>query len=214
MTKRPWILGPSVAVALILAACGATRTPGTGGGPSPTRSATTIDVATSATLGTYLTTATGRTLYYFTPERDSHASAPNIACVGSCATIWPPLLAPSGLLTSEVTLPGTLKAIVRPDGGRQVTYSDWPLYTYIGDKKLGDTNGQGLLGRWFVAVTGLTEDLATPTPTPAPTPVPTATAPPPPPPPPPAPTSCIPGSNGGDHDADNNGGPSDGDGCQ
>jgi hypothetical protein len=28
------------------------------------------------------------------------------------------------------------------------------------------------------------------------------------------PTSCIPGFNGGDHDADNNGGRNDGDGCQ
>jgi hypothetical protein len=120
------------------------------------------------------------------------------------------LLAPSALLTTSVALPGTLKTIVRPDGGRQVTYSDWPLYTFSGDNRPGDTNGQGVMGNWFVVSTGLTEGVASPAPTQAPAPAQPA----PPMPPLPMPTSCIPGFNGGDHDADNNGGRNDGDGCQ
>ena len=213
MIKRLAIFGLPMALAIVLGACGPSMNPSTGGGSSPTPSVTAIHIASSGALGTYLTTATGLTLYYFTPERDSHAAAPHIVCTGSCATTWPPLLAPSGQLTTDVTLPGTLKTLVRPDGGRQVTYNDWPLYTFSGDKNPGDTNGQGVGGQWFVAGINLTEDLATPTPTAAPTPV--ATAPPPPPPTVmPRPTSCIPGANGGDHDADNNGGPNDGDGCQ
>jgi hypothetical protein len=119
-------------------------------------------------------------------------------CSGSCAKTWPPLLAPSALLTVNVASPGTLKTIVRPDGGRRVTYSDWPLYTFSGDNKPGDTNGRGLMGYWFVASTGLTEDVATPAPTPAPTPVPSQPAPPMP--PQPMPTNCIPGFNGGRND--------------
>jgi predicted lipoprotein with Yx(FWY)xxD motif len=210
MSKRLPIIALAIAFALMLGACGGTST--TGGGASRTPSAVAIHVASNTALGSYLTTATARTLYYFTPERDSHASGPNIVCSGSCAKTWPPLLAPASLLTSNVALPGTLKTIVRPDGGRQVTYSDWPLYTFSGDNRPGDTNGQGVMGNWFVASTGLTEDVATPTPALAPTPVPSQPAPPMP--PQPMPTSCIPGFNGGDHDADNNGGRNDGDGCQ
>ena len=217
MIKRLAIFGLPMALAIFLGACGPSMNPGTGGGSDPTPSVTAIHVASSGAVGTYLTMTTGLTLYYFTPERDSHAAAPHIVCTGSCATTWPPLLAPSGQLTTDVTLPGTLKTIVRPDGGRQVTYNDWPLYTFSGDTNPGDTNGQGVGGQWFVAGINLTEDLATPTPSAAPTAPPSTAAPVPTAPPPtvmPRPTSCIPGANGGDHDADNNGGPNDGDGCQ
>jgi predicted lipoprotein with Yx(FWY)xxD motif len=202
--------------ALALAACGQAVNAGI---PRATPTAVAIHVASNPTLGSYLTTADGRTLYYFTPERDSHATATHIVATGQLLQTWHPLLSPSGLLTTDVTLPGTLTTIPRPDSGRQVTYSDWPLYTFSGDENPGQTNGQGIMGEWFVATTALTEVLvtATPAPTPAPTlaptppptrvPAPRAT-------PRPTPTSCIPGNNGGDHDGDNNGAPSDGDGCQ
>ena len=41
----------------------------------------------------------------------------------------------------------------RSDGGTQITYNGHPLYLYSGDKKPGDTNGQGLNtfgGLWYV----------------------------------------------------------------
>jgi predicted lipoprotein with Yx(FWY)xxD motif len=212
--KRLILFGVS---AVALAACGQAVSAGT---PSatPSRGAVAVHVGSSAELGSFLTTAAGRTLYYFSPEHDAH-----IACVDACLQTWIPYKDNSGLLTANVILSGTLTTIPRPDGGRQVTYSDWPLYTFSGDNAPGDTNGQGMLGQWFVATTALMEDL--PTPTPAPTPAPTHAVVPAPtmhpaplptlrPTPTPMPTSCIPGSNGGDHDGDNNGGPSDGDGCQ
>jgi predicted lipoprotein with Yx(FWY)xxD motif len=214
--KRLILFGVS---AVVLAACGQAVNAGTPT-PTPSKSAAAVHTATSATLGAFLTTGNGRTLYYFTPEHDAQ-----ITCIAACTQTWIPYRSNSGLLTTDVTLPGTLTTVPRPDGGRQVTYSDWPLYTFAGDKAPGDTNGDGILGKWFVATTSLMENL--PTPTPAPTPAPTHVATPAPtvhpaplptkrptPPPTPAPTSCIPGSNGGDHDGDNNGGPSDGDGCQ
>ena len=214
--KRFILFGVS---AVVLAACGQAVNAGTPT-PTPSKSAAAVHTATNATLGTFLTTGNGRTLYYFTAEHDAQ-----ITCIGACTQTWIPYRSNSGLLTTDVTLPGTLTTVPRPDGGRQVTYSDWPLYTFIGDKAAGDTNGDGILGKWFVATTSLMENL--PTPTPAPTAAPTHVATPAPtthpaplptkrptPPPTPMPTSCIPGSNGGDHDGDNNGGPSDGDGCQ
>jgi hypothetical protein len=33
----------------------------------------------------------------------------------------------------------------------QVAYDHQPLYYYSGDSSAGDTTGQGLLGKWFVA---------------------------------------------------------------
>jgi predicted lipoprotein with Yx(FWY)xxD motif len=218
--KRFILFGVS---AVVLAACGQAVNAGTPT-PTPSKSAAAVHTATNATLGTFLTTGNGRTLYYFTAEHDAQ-----ITCIGACTQTWIPYKSNSGLLTTDVTLPGTLTTVPRPDGGRQVTYSDWPLYTFIGDKAAGDTNGDGILGKWFVATTSLMENLPTPTPapTPEPTAAPTHVATPAPtmhptplptrrptPPPTPMPTSCIPGSNGGDHDGDNNGGPSDGDGCQ
>ncbi|TMD39935.1 MAG: hypothetical protein E6I88_11095, partial [Chloroflexi bacterium] len=150
--------------ALALAACGQAVSAGT---PSATqsKSATSVAVGSNAAVGSFLTTSAGRTLYYFTPEHDSH-----IICTGQCTKTWQPLLAPSGLLTTKTRLPGTLTTIPR-GGTRQVTYSDWPLYTFSGDKAQGDTNGQGILGQWFVASTSLMEDLPTPTPAPTASPV-------------------------------------------
>lgn len=197
---------------LALAACGI-GAHGSAPSATPTKNAVAIHVASSPTLGSYLTTVNGRTLYYFTPEQDSHPNAPHIVATGQLLQTWHPLLSPSGLLTTKVSLPGTLTTVPRPDGGRQVTYNDWPLYTFGGDMTAGETNGQGITGQWFVATTALTEVLPIPTPAPPPPPAPT-TAPTARPTPVPVPTSCIPGMNGGDHDADNNGGPNDGDGCK
>lgn len=52
-------------------------------------------------------------------------------------------------------LPGKLGTITRPDGGVQVTDNGLPLYTYSGDHKPGQANGQGIQGVWF-AVTAST----------------------------------------------------------
>ena len=193
--------------AAALAACGQAVGAANPSSSASTPAATVVHVASNATLGQILTTASGRTLYYFTPERGG-----TIACTGQCATIWAPLLAGPGGIGRAETLPATLSTIARAEGA-QVTYSEWPLYTFSGDKAAGDTNGQGLLGKWFVATPALTDApvAASASPTQAPV-APPATAPPSNH-PPVQPTSCIPGANGGDHDGDNNGAASDGDGC-
>jgi len=45
---------------------------------------------------------------------------------------------------------GTIR---RADGKRQVTYAKHPLYYFAGDRRPGDTNGQGLNqfgAKWYV----------------------------------------------------------------
>lgn len=105
--------------------------------------------------GTVLVNAKGHTLYVF--ARDKHA---RVTCTGSCTSFWPPLKQ-SG--THKATARGSAKASLiasdkNPAGGRVVTYSKWPLYTYSGDGGAGQTNGEAKNlngGRWYmIAPTG------------------------------------------------------------
>ena len=108
----------------------------------------TVALAFKPALGTFLTNASGWTLYLFTNDtRNSGASS----CYGQCATFWPAFHGSS----SSLTLPPGVNAssfgtITRTDGTKQLTYQGWPLYNYAGDAAVGDTNGQGKFGTWFV----------------------------------------------------------------
>jgi predicted lipoprotein with Yx(FWY)xxD motif len=152
-------------------------------------------VVRNAKLGRILTNAQHRALYYFKLDRPGHS-----ACTGQCATIWHPLLAGRSGRLSAGHLPGKLGIIMRSNGAHQITYNGWPLYTYAGDKRPGQTSGQGVAGTWFVATPSLKPYKAP------------VQSPPPSNPPPPA-GNCIPQGGGGDGDGDNSGAPSDGDGC-
>ncbi len=100
-------------------------------------------------VGTALVDQAGRTLYIFEP--DHHAK---VTCVGSCASVWPPLKLSSGqsaTATGQATS-SLLGSDPDPEGGRVVTYDGWPLYTYVGDT-VGHAAGQGLNtsgGLWYV----------------------------------------------------------------
>jgi predicted lipoprotein with Yx(FWY)xxD motif len=96
--------------------------------------------ASNPKLGTILTDANGRTLYYLTSETGSQ-----FACTGKCLSFWPPLHWPSGAASLTVTgFPGTFGSVPRPDGSLQVTYNSSPLYIFANDKAPGDTNGEGV----------------------------------------------------------------------
>lgn len=169
MLKRMTPLLMLLVGALLLAACGSSGSSGSsgsngyGGGSSATTNATpttapatsgaVVKTATATVKGTaqtILTNAQGMTLYYFTPD-----TATSSACTGGCASAWPPLkFQGSGKPSSATTLPGTLSAV--SDGnGTQVEYNGHPLYTFSGDTAPGQTNGEGSLGKWFVATTTL-----------------------------------------------------------
>jgi predicted lipoprotein with Yx(FWY)xxD motif len=109
--------------------------------------ALTLTVATSATAGKYLAGANGMTLYVFSPD-----TANKSACTGSCATNWPPLtVATGGSAPTATDATGTLATFARDDGTSQVSYNGKPLYYFVNDKAAGDTNGQGVAGKWTVA---------------------------------------------------------------
>ncbi|WP_218027637.1 COG4315 family predicted lipoprotein [Dictyobacter alpinus] len=127
---------------------------------TPTTSASTsssdsaIIKTASATLKgkkeTILTDSHGLTLYYFTPDTKTTS-----ACGSGCTGSWPPLLATGSTQpTSPTNLPGKL-TVVKTDTGQQIQYNGHFLYTYAGDSAPGQTSGDGLGGKWFVATGNL-----------------------------------------------------------
>lgn len=155
-------------LSLLLAACGnsgstsssgstPTTAPPTSSASTPTTAPTTssalIKTAKATVKGTsqtILTNAQGKTLYYFTPDTASHS-----ACTGPCTAVWPPVLFQgSGTPSSATSLPGTLSA-VNDGNGVQAEYNGHPLYTFSGDTAVGQTNGEGSFGKWFVATPDL-----------------------------------------------------------
>ena len=140
----------SLAAVALLSACAKSSTPGSGGSTAPTTSAAAGSVAIASSdvsgVGTVLVNHAGFTLYHLETE-----TAGKIVCTGSCVGVWPPVLLPAGVMAAHAGtgLPGTLGTIHRPDGGTQVTYNGFPLYTYSGDTAAGQANGQGIQGVWF-----------------------------------------------------------------
>jgi predicted lipoprotein with Yx(FWY)xxD motif len=101
-------------------------------------------------LGVVLVNGRGLTLYMFKPDRQKR-----VTCKRACAVEWPPLKLKKG---QKPTAGGAAKQKLlssdrNPSGGRVVTYNRWPLYTYLGDQKPGQANGQALNlngGLWYV----------------------------------------------------------------
>ncbi len=181
-------------------------------------------------LGRVLVDQKGLTLYMFVPDKRKR-----VTCKSTCAAVWPPVkLAKNERLVPRGGVKGKLLGSDRdPQGGRVVTYHGWPLYTYVGDFKAGQATGQALDlngGLWFVLApsgkviktkpAGLTSGTtATHTTSGGVTTATTAA------PPAPAPSTTtmandgcpagvtIPTSGNTDNDNDENGQPSDGDGC-
>ena len=140
---------------LVAGACGDDEAADDGSGSSASGSsssssssaegeAATLRVAKAGPLGDVLVDEEGFTLYLFTKDSDGSS-----ACTGSCATTWPPLLAPGSATVGAGLDEAKLGTLARSDGPAQVTYAGKPLYRYAPDQKAGDTNGQGVGGVWF-----------------------------------------------------------------
>jgi predicted lipoprotein with Yx(FWY)xxD motif len=175
MTVRLCLL--ILAAGMLLASCGSstssTGTSSTTSNTSTSGSMTTtpttasmpgsvvVKVATISLNGlstAILTDTQGKTLYYFTSDTPTQS-----ACTGGCASTWPPLLFQgSGSPQSASPLPGKL-SVVHDAHGQQVAYNGHLLYRYAGDTAPGQAHGNGIGGRWFVAMPSLSV-LATPTP--------------------------------------------------
>jgi predicted lipoprotein with Yx(FWY)xxD motif len=86
----------------------------------------------------------GRTLYTF--DRDTKQG--KSACDNVCAQNWKPL--PAAWMANAA---GDWSVITRDDGTKQWAYKGKPLYTFSGDHKAGDTNGDGLDNAWRAVAT-------------------------------------------------------------
>jgi predicted lipoprotein with Yx(FWY)xxD motif len=112
--------------------------------------ASTLQIGFTEELGPFLTDAKGMTVYLFTKDTTPGESA----CTDQCAANWPPLPATEGMLLPP-GMQGTLSAIERADGSRQLAYNDIPLYSYAKDTAPGDTNGQDVGDVWYVVTPGM-----------------------------------------------------------
>ena len=98
-------------------------------------------------LGPFRTDAKGMTVYLFTKD----VTAGESACYDEA---WPPVPVADGMTLSP-GIPGTLGAIERTDGSRQMTYNDIPLYYYAADTRPGDTTGQDVGEVWYIIPPGM-----------------------------------------------------------
>jgi predicted lipoprotein with Yx(FWY)xxD motif len=104
-------------------------------------------------LGSILVDARGRTLYLFEKDRNGLSM-----CSSACTAYWPPLTS-HGVPSAGSGIRKTLLALGKAHNGvRQVVYAGHPLYTFVGDKRAGQTSGEGLTnfgaGWYAIAATG------------------------------------------------------------
>jgi predicted lipoprotein with Yx(FWY)xxD motif len=178
----PWLIAAAAGLAALAAATVLLNSPKT----QAAGTAGTVVSTAKTSLGRILVNSRGHTLYLFGKDRNGKS-----ACTGMCSTFWPPLIAAGKPRAGAGTRASLLGTTRRADGRRQVTYNHHPLYTFVKDKRKGQTNGEGLSAfgaKWYAVSPAGARVLRQPA------------------------GNGIPQHNGGDHDADNNGGPSDGDG--
>lgn len=164
MGKWRTVLLAGVAATMLLAtACGASTQPTTtvvqpaagsvaaspsgSGATDALESAGVLTVRDDSKLGALVTDSGGRTLYRFDADTPSPAKS---NCDGDCAKLWPPVSADDASASDSLN-PDLQGWVARTDGTKQLTLAGWPLYTYSKDAAAGDTNGQGVGGKWFAA---------------------------------------------------------------
>jgi predicted lipoprotein with Yx(FWY)xxD motif len=161
VTRRQAALGLALVATggLAAAASGSART-------APT---TVVKSAHNAHLNQQIVVDSHRmSLYRLKPETTGHLLCKSTLCLG----IWKPLTVRSSSTSaikagSGVT--GKLGLLRRAGNSYQVTLRGYPLYTYVGDSKRSDANGQNIrsFGGTWLALPASTGSAA-PKPTPAP----------------------------------------------
>jgi predicted lipoprotein with Yx(FWY)xxD motif len=133
--RRPRMIVAVAAVAALAAASFALHPPA-----SHAAQAKRAVVSTAKTsLGRIIVNSNGRTLYLFEKDRNSKS-----ACSEQCAAFWPPLIMTGKPAVTGGARASLIGATKRTDGRLQVTYNHHPLYTFVKDKKPGQTNGEGV----------------------------------------------------------------------
>jgi predicted lipoprotein with Yx(FWY)xxD motif len=129
--------------AVVLAACGSSTKTDVQPADLQTAALSTIQ---SATLGDVVVDSRGHAVYRY--DKDT-ANPPKSNCTGSCASVWPPVLAPSGSLQIRGVDPSAVSTITRADGSKQLTLDGWPLYEFTGDASQGQIKGQAFQNIWW-----------------------------------------------------------------
>lgn len=133
------------------------------GSPAAAGEAVTVQTRDGA-LGTYLTDASGQTLYMFASD-----TATASTCSGACATAWPPLTSKGKPVAGSGARADQLSTFTRSDGTTQVAYAGHPLYYFKRDTTPGQITGQGSNGFgakwWVLAPSGQPITSAAPAPT-------------------------------------------------
>jgi predicted lipoprotein with Yx(FWY)xxD motif len=139
-----------------LAACGS-EPQGTAAPQQPAGPVSTRDLAGT---GTVLVDTLGRTLYFTDSE-----STGGIKCTADCVRLWVPAMAPS-----DQPQGAGVGVVQRPDGTKQLTYQDKPLYTFTLDSKDKPASGDrasdsfgGVDFTWHAVVIKAADQAPTPT---------------------------------------------------
>src|SRR5262245_39816987 len=143
--------------AFALAACGSSNKSSSSSAPTtvattPSTAAPTTAAAAkpvvklaSTKLGMVLVDDKGLTVYRF----DNDTTPGKSTCdPGVCANTWPAVIV-TGTPTAGPGVDATLTTFTRADGKTQLQIDGHPLYTFAGDKNPGDTNGQGIIDKWY-----------------------------------------------------------------
>ncbi|GAA4008344.1 SCO0930 family lipoprotein [Streptomyces sp. NBC_01352] len=102
-------------------------------------------------LGEIVIDKDGHTVYRFMKDTQWPMST---KCTGDCLDKWPVVAPVDANDTKGIDLQGSTPnrgyvVFDRPDGIKQQSIDCVPIYTFAGDKKPGDTNGQGVGGTWY-----------------------------------------------------------------
>ncbi len=120
--------------------------------------------------------AHGNTLYRLTGDTPRHVLCTHRRVMGlDCLVIWKPLTVRSSS-TSAIKagsgVSGALTLLRRARNSYQVVLRGMPLYTYVGDSRRGDVNGEGIRsfgGVWHTVPASTRRTTSTPAPMPTPT---------------------------------------------
>lgn len=134
---------PMIAMAgfgLALVACAPATPPAAALATPQAAPASSLKVVKDVKLGSILVDANGKTVYLCTGDERNKSN---------CASSTWPRLGGDRWTAGEGMSGDLLKAIDLADGNKQAAYNGWPLYSYAGDRNLGDTSGEGVSGVWF-----------------------------------------------------------------
>lgn len=116
----------------------------------------TVNLATHAQYGSYLTDTSGSSLYFFSNDFDGNSN-----CTGGCVNLWPAYYAGEGLTQQSLGAGLDISdfgVITNSAGNKQTTYKSWPLYYYAPSsggtnvrETPGQTGGEGFNNVWHVA---------------------------------------------------------------